>query len=134
MAENIDYFNTVTGRLFAELYKNFPNKIEIDIEKITRNLEKQNYNDSWDMDEFAKTSLVWLADAGYVWLDKPIAYAQKFSAVLSPKGLESLQAIPDSIEPKQSLGEKLIEMSKKGVDETMNQLVKIAISHGITCL
>jgi hypothetical protein len=132
MISNIDLFNGVAGKIFAILYQSFPVKTEIDFDSLMIDfIDPDDYDGVWELSDFAKSTANWLDESGYIWLESPQHYGGKHAAVLSPKGLEVLQATPKTIDPKKSLGEKIIEFSKGKFNESLSEVVKVAISEGV---
>lgn len=84
--------------------------------------------------QFSGATVRWLADAEYIWLDSPARLDGKYTARLSPKGMEILRAIPDSLEEKIPLGEKIVEFSKRTVTTSLIDLVKLALGFGVKYL
>jgi hypothetical protein len=131
-ATNIELFNGITGKVFAQLYEKFPIEAEIQLSGFLDDfIDPTDFSKIWDLPEMTKATIKWLDRAGYIWLKDPDHYGGGYKATLTPKGLEVLKATPDSIEPTHSIGEKMVEFSKKQFGEGMNQVVKIAISEGI---
>ncbi|RMG76268.1 MAG: hypothetical protein D6707_12490 [Bacteroidetes bacterium] len=129
---NIELFNGITGKVFALLYQNFPRKTEINPASFLEDfIDEEDYDGAFDFDEIVAATLTWLDKAGYIWLNEPECYGASYSATLSHKGLETLKLIPDSIEQKITIGDKIIEFSKGKFSEGMNQIVTMAISEGI---
>ncbi len=72
---NIEAFNLITGKLFAQLYQGFPSYVEIDYHSLCLDLmPKDDYSKAWDMPEFAEATVRWLSEAGYIWLNPPPNY------------------------------------------------------------
>lgn len=128
---NIELFNGVAGRLFALLYEKFPFYANVDFNTLSNELvNKDDYDGSWDVSELAEATVIWLANAGYIWLKEPESLNAPHTAVLSPKGFEVLKATPESIDPSKTLGEKIIELSKDKLSFGLNKAVELAISQG----
>lgn len=129
---NIELFNGITGKVFAQLYESFPVEVEIKLSGYLEDfIAEDDFNGAWDFQEMTKATIKWLDRAGYIWLKDPEYYGGHYSATLTPKGLEVLKATPNSIEPTSSFGEKIVEYSKGKFGEGMNEIVKTAISEGI---
>ena len=84
--------------------------------------------------QFSEATVRSLADAEYIWLDSPARLEGKYTARLSSKGMEILRAIPDSLEEKIPLGEKIVEFSKRTVTTSLIDLVKLALGLGVKYL
>ncbi len=129
---NIELFNGISGKVFADLYQSFPRETKIHPKTyLTDFIDEDDFDGAFDFDEMVKATIVWLDNAGYILLKKPENYQDGYSATLSHKGLETLKLIPDSITSTKSIGEKLIDFSKQKFGDGMNEIVKIAISEGI---
>lgn len=132
---NMELFNGITGKLFAALYQNFPQETQIDHGSFLEDfIDPDDFDGAFNMPDMTKATLEWLDKAGYIWLKPPKAYSGTYFAILSPKGLEALNVVPDSLEPGKTLGEKIIDFSKDQFGEGMNQLVKAAITEGINLI
>jgi hypothetical protein len=128
---NVDLFNGVAGRLFALLYEKFPFYVDIDMNSLSSELvDKDDYGGSWNILELTEATIKWLAAAGYIWLEEPQAFGAPYTAVLSPKGFEVLKAIPEVIDGSNTLGEKIVEVSKDKLSSGFTKLVEVAISEG----
>lgn len=129
--DNIKAFNLITGKLFADLYQKFPAQTEVDFFSLALDLiPKEDFDSAWEKPAFAEATVRWLDQAGYIWLKKAPTMNGKPTAVLSPKGLEALKAVPESIDGKLSLGERIINFSKTKASESLNQAVGLAITAG----
>ena len=129
---NIELFNGITGKVFAQLYESFPVEAEIKLSGFLDDfITEDDFEGAWDFPEMTKATIKWLDRAGYIWLKEPEYYGGNYSATLTPKGLEVLKATPDSIEPTSSIGEKIVAYSKRKFGEGMNEIVKTAITEGI---
>lgn len=128
---NIDQFNIIAGKLFADLYSTFPEYREIDYFSLSLDLiPKEEFDKGFDIPQFTEATVRWLSDAGYIWLLPPEHLCGKPKAVLSPKGLEVLKSNPSSLEGKKPLGEKLIEFTKNRLTDALSQAVSIGITQG----
>ena len=127
---NIDKFDFVVGELFAKLYEAFPQRTEVAYMELNQNEDLSFAND----ESFEFCAVEWLERAGYIWIYHRDNVCVK--AVLSPKGLEILKSIPDSLSGKISIGENLVSLFQEGAKETLKEkvkeLVSLALSKGIT--
>lgn len=129
--DNIKAFNLVTGKLFADLYQSFPAPTEVDfIALVVDMIPNEDFESAWENPSFAEATVRWLDQAGYIWLKKAPTMHGKPTAVLSPKGLEALKAVPESIDSKESLGERIITFTKAKASESLSQAVGLAITAG----
>lgn len=133
---NIDVFDEIAAKAFAELYLNFPKKVFLDARKLTG---FETLNDfgvpinedgepAWEVD-IAKATLEWLWEAGYFRAAKMSGYGFD-GAVLSTMGLTVLKAAPESITIRQSVGDKLVAMVRRGATDGASELVKSALVGG----
>jgi hypothetical protein len=130
---NIELFNGVVGKLFALLYSQFPHYAEIDFNALATDLiDKDDYDGGFEIGDFTESTVRWLADADYIWLRPPESLGAEFkhTATLSPKGFEALKQIPESLDSKKTLGEKIVDFSKGKMNEGLTEAVGIAISQG----
>lgn len=95
---NLKRFNHLTAKLFAVLYRNFPLESKINLEQFGREvLHAVGDGAAADSAALTRATLEWLDRAGYIWLTPPEFSTGDYAAVLSPKGLESLQILPESL-------------------------------------
>ena len=66
-------------------------------------IDPNDFDGAWNLPEFAEATLEWLNKAGYIWLIEPKAIGDNYTSTLSPKGLEVLKHIPESLESKISI-------------------------------
>lgn len=97
--------------------------------------EAKTWNETAQMEvpsddaEFFIATCEWLIQAGYLIGDvRP--YTHVHDVVLTAKGLEVLNAIPDSLKAGASIGERLADAAKEGGKETMRGLVTEALGLG----
>ncbi len=129
---NIELFNAIAGKIFADLYQNFPNEVEIDPYDFLKELiNPEDYEGGCEISTNVDSTVRWLARAGYIWLSESKCMEQDHIATLAPLGLEILKSVPDSLESNESIGDKLVEFSKNQFSNSMSQIVKSAISEGI---
>jgi len=132
--ENIDLFNQYTAQILAKLYKNFPKPIELDHADFASAFVGDN---AWEIDDLravveksplgeepkkrtpkfnqqsdlAWHTIQWLRECDYIRTNENAHNDRRkvYKYVLSPKGLEALDAIPKSIDSKQTIGEQIVE-------------------------
>lgn len=130
---NIDTFNDLTGRILADLYLQFPLPHYLPAGKYVEPAE--TYSEKLGMDmpskeaEFFIATAEWLIRAGYL-SGSVVPYSSVQDAVLTAKGLEVLNATPDSLNTGPSLGTRLADAAKEGGKETMRGLVTEALGIG----
>lgn len=131
---NIELFDELTGRILARLYQSFP--IPIDLKSSSFFPQTHEIRDDITLDErlhltkFFYATTLWLATAGYTsGSNREFSYSKE--VVLTAKGLEVLKGTPSSISTEPSIGEQLAEAAKEEGKETLKNLVKVALSHGV---
>jgi hypothetical protein len=132
---NIQLFDLITGELFAQLYESFPAPCEIEFTSLgVKFIDPSDYDGSFMISDFAEDTAKWLSDADYIWLVFPESIEAKHTARLTPKGLAILKSIPDSLKEKTSLGERMVDFSKRTVAESLSDTVKLAMEMGVKYL
>ena len=135
---NIDVFNIAVGEIFRECYASFPIPTTISkgvighsVVEISRGYEQDVYNHDDIEFEIVYSTILWLVRAGYIWLSKePEKSDRTFDAVLSPKGLEVLNAVPASVSGSGTIGQRLTKGAKElGLDVFKNLSIQ-ALSVG----
>lgn len=130
---NIEKFDEVTGTVFAILYGRFPLQKPLMIadivgdENVTREFQPGFFTPT-DECMFAYSSINWLIESGYI-TAKPRSYESFTDAVLTAKGLETLKAIPDSLQP--ALGKQLNEAMLSGSKSVLRSIGSQALSVGV---
>ncbi|PMZ92711.1 MULTISPECIES: hypothetical protein [unclassified Pseudomonas] len=130
---NIDVFNEFTGKILGDLYLQFPKPKCLMADAYVESPMKWNEHAQMEVPseetEFFMATAQWLANAGYlsgnVWPGSHVS-----DAVLTAKGLEVLNAIPESLSGGPSIGERLADAAKEGGKETMRGLVSEALGLG----
>ncbi|EIX7372523.1 hypothetical protein ACEPNH_000794 [Citrobacter freundii] len=127
---NIDKFDEITGRLFADLYANFPVPMIIKSENYSVHIEgSDNFvndvvRDNHECD-FVDASVRWLSSSGFI-TTTGLSNNGFLDVVLTPKGLECLKLTPGSLQP--SLGTQLTEAVKAGKTEAVKTFTSQALS------
>lgn len=135
---NIDVFNIAVGEIFRECFTSFPMPVSISKSGIGKNVVEiyRGYeHDFYDQDDeeykIAHHTIIWLARAGYIWLQKEADETDRvFEAVLSPKGLEVLNATPKSLTGSGSIGQRLSKGAKDIGADVFKSLSVQALSYG----
>ncbi|UVK85233.1 hypothetical protein LOY46_11315 [Pseudomonas sichuanensis] len=134
---NIELFDVLTGRVFAELYQHFP---------VAEHLESWSYRDlftgtpiqdGWLAKEdaiFFQSTVEWLGSAGYIEHGNSLNNGDVQFCVLTAKGLEVLKAFPMSLQSGPTLGDKLVDASKGGAKEVLRGVASEALSLGARML
>jgi hypothetical protein len=130
---NIEKFDDITGKIFAELYQSFPLPQTLMAEAIVETAlyfdEEHQMDVPTEDAEFFIATANWLMQAGYLTCE-PYPYMRIDNAVLTAKGLEVLKAVPDSVNSKTSIGEELTNTAKEGGKEVARGLVSQALGLG----
>jgi len=130
---NIEKFDEITGKIFAELYQSFPLPKMLMAGAMVENA--MQYDERYGTEvptedaEFFIATADWLMQAGYLTC-KPYPYLRVDDAILTAKGLEVLKAIPKSIASTTSIGEQLATTAKEGGKEVARGLVSEALGLG----
>jgi hypothetical protein len=133
-ASNIEQFDVITGRVLSALYENFPVPRYLLVQEFVG--EVFEFDDLLgvelinDEGAFFLASVKWLANAGYMEFSEEIHLNGFADVVLTAKGLETLKAVPASLQTGPSLGEKLVDATKGGAKEVVRGLVGEVLSLG----
>lgn len=137
---NIQRFNEYTGAILASLYENFPMRKALVAEDfIEGGADAVMVPDDFlgerpsDEAEFFMATARWLVDAGYI-LTNDAAFSYIGNATLTPKALEALNAVPDSLSGKASIGERMVGAVKAGATQVLRTTAQEAIAAGIKAL
>lgn len=130
MAANIERFNVLTGAIFAKLYEEFPEPINLSALNFAEQL-KIGGSDFVSVRFFTST-VEWLADHGYLKRGTVVSEGTVTNCVLTARTLELLSALPSSLESEQpSLGDQLITATKDGVTEKITELTRTFLSEAV---
>lgn len=139
--KNIDLFNLAVGEILGTCYESFPEREMLSVSIIFHKIEgfypEYNGEEAREFELYAhriiKSTVGWLRDAGYLWVEKEIvSEIYDFEGVvLTPKSLELLNALPESLDSTETMGEKLAKgLSKIGKESTLH-LIKTALTKGL---
>lgn len=137
MISNIEKFNYLVGVVFVTLYKSFPIRSDIDYINIIESQDldfKICHGDSKSQGEtlFLHETLHWLKATGYLIGSVELTPGGYSAALtLSPKGLEILKAIPDSINQNnnKSIGQELTEAFDSAAKSKVGDIAEKAMSY-----
>ena len=108
---HIEEFNAVAGLIFSQLYRSFPNNVDIDRAGIARamGIEDANWHDyqlpsGKKLGELIAYTIAWLNSQNYIFSSGAHPASR---VVLTDKGLSAMNAIPSGL--KQALGTELAE-------------------------
>lgn len=128
--DNMQRFNDVTSQIFALLYEEFPTPTELAPEhfNITQDLDG---SPTWRDEDFLPIfdAINWLSDEGFLRFQGTTNMGF-FGVVLSQKGLLALQAAPDALSGKSSLGDQMQRAVKSGAKQIAWKLVEQVIAYG----
>jgi hypothetical protein len=131
---NIEKFDDMVGKMFAQLYLSFPVPhalpAEDFMEAATRPHDTYEIDLPTDDAEFFIATAQWLVKSGFIY-GTPRHYTHIEDAVLTAKGLEVLHATPNSLDTGPSLGALMADAAKAGGKETLRSLVTEALSLGV---
>lgn len=138
--KNIDLFDEYAAAVFAALYERFPVKQSLDARQICGHMVVDDFGVVVDdagrpskAFDIALSTIEWLGDNGFVSFEK----RQNFgfgNVVLTAKGLETLNAKPESLGGKESFGERILRLMREGSTEFAKEAGKAAIAHGVKVL
>lgn len=131
---HIESFNRCAALIFSELYRAFPFRKQISSSSLPKGIfddvSEEDFDGAFERLMVFQKTADWLVQAGYIWAEE-VSQSTVNGAILSPKGLEMLKAMPDSLSPNQSLGERMGELVKKGSYSLLSKVVDKALSIGV---
>ena len=136
--QNIDLFNEYVAIILGRLYEKFPVRQDLTAWEISGQRNPSEYGrvlptdkaDSNKM-EVAFFTVDWLVENGYV-RARDGAILRFNGCVLSEKGLELLNATPDSLQqPTETLGESLVRLLKEGSMDAAKSVVTQQLIQGL---
>jgi len=121
--KNIEMFNRLSACLFAELYETFPKSIvHLSVMKFC---EKYGCEEAQDV---FKATMEFLAYEGLIRYKDSTATVSGFShVILTLKGFGVLGEVPNSLKPKESVGEVVIEKIKSGAFNIASDVIQNAL-------
>jgi hypothetical protein len=131
---HIESFNRCTALIFTELYRSFPIRTQISHDSLPEgffdDLEEDDFDGAFERLMVFEASAKWLVEADYIWAEQ-VRESTLHGAILSPKGLEVLKAMPASLSPGETLGEQMGELVKSGSYSLLSKVVDKALSIGV---
>ena len=125
---NIERFNKVAAALFKVLYEKFPTPIvRFDVESLREPAGLPPPEPNAHFSDLGST-VKWLADEGFIRYGSANFDRHFTMVVLSQKGLEAMNRVPDTLEPKVTVGERLKELGREASVQTVGALVQLAIT------
>jgi len=136
MMTNIELFDEYTARILALLYSSFPIRISLDAVDMSGAVI-DDFGAPADASgkrsksfEVCFATIEWLMDAGYIDTQGDNGYAFA-GCVLTARGLEVLKSVPESIQRKETIGERIVALIRSGSTDVAKEAAKAAISAGI---
>lgn len=134
---NIDLFNLCVADVLGACYEQFPVKIDLYFDEIGNRVASQFPSDDGDelLDVFMSSldvvsaTIQWLSQAGYLWIGNEF-YGGVTKSTLTPKSLELLNMVPESLKESRSLGSVLAAESKTLGREAVLSIVRTVLSEG----
>lgn len=130
---NMDEFNRISAIVLAKLYEAFPQGIGILAEEVSETDSKPDEDTIMNFDYTVR----FLASEGFLKYESESDQGLFFGEViLTLKGLKILRSVPNVLEEKQSLGQKVTglvkggtkEISKEALKAVINQIISVASS------
>ena len=135
---NIEKFSLYTATIFALLYEKFPVPFDLHIHHLEKDWHVEGSQaapiQANDSGEIAVYTAAWLRDSGFISYMGPKNSAFFNQCVLSAKGLEIMNAVPDVLTSNQTLGSFLGDIVKTGARESAIEGVKFALAKGVQYL
>lgn len=132
---NIDKFNDLAGKIFAELYEHFPIPYDLVAKKLATPTFTSEGNDLCLLElpasdaVFFNATVRWLIGTGYL-TGEICPDTQVSGAVLTLKGLEALKSTPHCLTHGLSIRQRLAETMKEGSKETLKSVLAEEIALG----
>jgi len=124
---NMDFFNRLTLGMFAQLYKEFPKPLDVNIDMIAMNIvpENEEYGAAWDCLGAAEDAVDFLVQEGFLIHKGKSPKGRVFlQARLTLKALAVLGATPGSLGRKIPMIECINNALTGGVKEAGSEIVK----------
>ena len=136
--QNIDLFNEYVARILAQLYESFPVKEKLYASTISGHTDDNRYGTICAPDgseskeaQVAFHTIGWLVDNGYVRAEQRLDGRYYDYCALTEKGLKVLQAVPDSVQTTETVGEKLVRLTKEGGGDLARDFIKSLLTLGV---
>ena len=126
--DNIAFFNRMTLALFDKLYSASPTPVDLKTNSIAMSVipEGAEYDETWDSLQAAEDAIDFLAQEGFLTHKGTYLEGGTFlQARLTLKGLAILGSVPDALEGKQSLIDRIRKVLAGGAKEVGSETVKL---------
>lgn len=134
-ADNIQFFDQLTGSILARLYSSFPVPVTLKAANFVDNplvySEHVQCEVASEEAKFFTATAEWLQKAGYIYVkevDRGNLYVS--NCVLTAKSLELLKIKPANLSSEPSLGDQLADAAKKGSSDAVRKAVTEVMSLG----
>ena len=104
--KNIEIFDKQVAVIFAKLYENFPDKIDIECSKILPNSDENN--------KYCDGTISFLEENELISIEEKLIGNGYIGVRLTMKGLKILKQTPKSISEDKTIGEKIVSNIKDG--------------------
>lgn len=122
---NMDEFNRITAIVFAKLYDAFPQGIRLAVEDVSDGDERPEENTIRNFDYAVR----FLASEDFLKYtgesDEGLFFVE---VILTLKGLKILRSIPEALEEKESLGQRVTALVKGGSKEVSKEALKAVVN------
>jgi hypothetical protein len=126
--DNIAFFNRMTLALFDKLYTSFPTPVDLKTGNIAMSIipNGAEYDETWNSLQAAEDAIDFLAQEGFLTHKGTYSEGGTFlQARLTLKGLAILGSVPDALEGKQSLIDRIRNVLAGGAKEAGSETVKL---------
>lgn len=124
---NMQLFDEITARVFAKLYETFPVATSVDCLSLTGRPEMDEYGKVSREADVCIHAMRWLESEGYIKVGR-FGNCHASEIVLTAKGLAALKSSPESLEYKQTLGERIVSAINNDAISTAVGVVGLILS------
>ncbi|EGQ9235545.1 TPA: hypothetical protein ACPJ0K_004707 [Vibrio alginolyticus] len=132
---NIEQFNLAVSEILGLCYEQFPNRVsfsQVEIaNKVSEYYDEEELEEIYfDLVKLSKSTVKWLEEAGYLWIEHELN-TEYHDVTLTPKAFELLNMMPDSLKPRESIGELLVGGAKETGKTAALAAIKLMLSEGV---
>ncbi|MEF2116073.1 hypothetical protein V3423_03170 [Pseudomonas aeruginosa] len=139
MSNNIERFDRLAGKIFADLYESFPVPLVMDHVKYTSVIlddyvdqdSPDSAPDAIQAKQFYLWSRQWLAMSGFIHIIRATDEDDEDKAVLTNQALEALKIAPSALAGNSSLGDQLAHAAKEGVTDQVRSITGQILGAGL---